>query len=94
MRRNSELLSCHDLASLFVKMVHTDKHLIFPLVYRLIKLTLILPVATATVKRAFLVMNIIKTCLQNKIGDEWLNNMIVFYIEQEMFAKIDEEIIL
>ncbi|KAH7663320.1 Ribonuclease H-like protein [Dioscorea alata] len=93
-RRNSDFSSCHDLASLAVKMVQTDKHLTFPLVYHLIELALILPVATATVERAFSAMNIIKTDLRNKIGDEWLNNMMVCYIEREMFAKIDEEIIL
>ncbi|KAJ0967581.1 hypothetical protein J5N97_024498 [Dioscorea zingiberensis] len=94
MRRSSDFSSCHDLASLAVKMVQTDKHLTFPLVYRLIELALILPVATATVERAFSAMNIIKTDLRNKIGDEWLNNMMVCYIEREIFAKIDEEIIL
>ncbi|KAH7661298.1 Ribonuclease H-like protein [Dioscorea alata] len=93
-RRNSDFLSCHDLASLVMKMVQTDKHLTFPLVYRLIELALILSVATTTVERGFSAMNIIKTDLQNKIGDEWLNNMMVCYIEREMFAKIDEEIIL
>ncbi|KAH7663595.1 Ribonuclease H-like protein [Dioscorea alata] len=93
-RRNSDFSSCHDVASLAVKMVQTDKHLTFPLVYRLIELALILPVATATVERAFSAMNIIKTDLRNKIGDEWLNNMMVCYIEREMFAKIDEETIL
>ncbi|KAH7688385.1 Ribonuclease H-like protein [Dioscorea alata] len=93
-RRNSDFSSCHDVASLAVKMVQTDKHLTFPLVYRLIELALILPVATATVERAFSAMNIIKTDLRNKIGNEWLNNMMVCYIEREMFAKIDEETIL
>ncbi|KAH7666078.1 Ribonuclease H-like protein [Dioscorea alata] len=84
----------HDLASLAVKMVQTDKHLTFSLVYRLIELALILPVATTIVERAFSAMNIIKIDLRNKIGDEWLNNMMVCYIEREMFAKIDEKIIL
>ncbi|XP_039138160.1 uncharacterized protein LOC120275602 [Dioscorea cayenensis subsp. rotundata] len=93
-RRNSDFSNCHDLASLAVKMVQFDKHLTFPLVYRLIELALILPVATATVERAFSAMNIIKTDLRNKICYEWLNNMMVCYIEQEMFAKIDEDIIL
>ncbi|KAL5684412.1 hypothetical protein ACJX0J_010797 [Zea mays] len=32
---------------------HTDRHVVFPLVYRLIELALILPIATATIERAF-----------------------------------------
>ncbi|KAH7676768.1 Ribonuclease H-like protein [Dioscorea alata] len=42
-RRNSNFSSCHDLASLAMKMVQTDKHLTFTLVYRLIELAAILP---------------------------------------------------
>jgi len=42
----------------------------YPLVYRLIELTLILPVATATVERIFSAMSIVKTDLRNKMGDE------------------------
>jgi hypothetical protein len=41
------------------------------LVYRLIELALILPVATATVERAFSAMKIIKTELRNKMGNCW-----------------------
>ena len=42
----------------------------YPLVYRLIELTLILPVATTTVERIFSAMSIVKTDLRNKMGDE------------------------
>ena len=50
--------------------------------------------ATTTVERAFSAMNIIKTELRNKIGDEWLSDMMVCYIERETFMRIDEEDIL
>ena len=63
MRGDPDFLSCHDLGNLAVKMVQTDRHTAFPLVYRLIELALILPVATTSVERAFSAMNIIKTDL-------------------------------
>ncbi|XP_037410385.1 uncharacterized protein LOC119273263 [Triticum dicoccoides] len=44
-----------DLAKL---MVETNKHITFPLVYHLLKLVLILPVATASVERCFSAMNV------------------------------------
>ncbi|KAL0458689.1 UNVERIFIED_CONTAM: hypothetical protein Slati_0496100 [Sesamum latifolium] len=94
MRRSSEFSDCCDLSSLAVKMVATRKHVIFPLVYRLIELALILPVATASVERAFSAMNIVKTKLRNKIGDEWLNDLMICYIERKIFADIDDEVIL
>jgi hypothetical protein len=59
-RRVEEFKSCYDLASLSKIMVQLERHIVFPLVYRLIKLALLLPVATATVERAFSAMKIIK----------------------------------
>ncbi|KAL6645706.1 hypothetical protein ACP70R_017314 [Stipagrostis hirtigluma subsp. patula] len=75
-------------------MVQTDRHEAFPLVYRLIELALILPVATATVERAFSAMNIIKTELRSKMGNEWLNHRMVCYIERGVFASIKDDDIL
>ena len=45
------------------------KNVSYPLVYSLVTLALILPVATAIVERAFSAMNIIKNRLRNRIGD-------------------------
>jgi hypothetical protein len=63
-------------------------------VYRLVELALILTVATATVERAFSTMNIIKTERKNKMGDEWMNNIMLCYIERDMFVDIQDEKIL
>ena len=51
-------------------------------------LALILLVATATVKRAFSIMNIIKNRLRNQIGDQWMNDCLVTYIEKDIFKTI------
>jgi hypothetical protein len=66
----------------------------FSLVYHLVELALILPVATATIERAFSAMNIIETKRRNKMGDEWMNNNMLCYIEQDMFVDIQGEKIL
>ena len=68
-RRLEEFKTCYDLASLSKTMVRLERHIVFPLVYRLIELALLLPVATATVERAFSAMKIIKTELRNKMTD-------------------------
>ena len=52
-RRSVEFRGCRDLARLAEKMVETGKGKTFSLVYRLIELTLILPVATASVQESF-----------------------------------------
>jgi hypothetical protein len=41
------------------------------------------------VERAFSSMNIIKTELRNKTGDEWLNHRMVCYIERNIFTSIE-----
>ncbi|KAH6770364.1 hypothetical protein C2S52_015167 [Perilla frutescens var. hirtella] len=51
-------------------------------------------VATASVERAFSAMKIVKTDLRNRMGDEWLNDSLVVYIEKEIFSTIDNEQIL
>ncbi|KQK16895.2 hypothetical protein BRADI_1g31303v3 [Brachypodium distachyon] len=73
-RRSEKFHGCSDISKLSQLMVETKKDKTFPLVYRLIELTLILPVATASVERIFSAMSIIKTDLRNKLSDGWLND--------------------
>jgi hypothetical protein len=61
MKRVEDFRDCLDIASLAKKMVELERHIMFPTVYRLIELAMLLPVATATVERAFSAMKIIKT---------------------------------
>ena len=82
------------MGSLAKKLVQTEKARVFYLVYRLIELALLLPVATASVERVFSAMNIIKTDLRNRMGDQWMNDLLMVYIEKEIFIPIDNEVIL
>ena len=49
------------------KIVKTKKNLIFPLVHMLIKLSLLLLVATGTMERVFSAMHIVKSRLRNRM---------------------------
>ena len=93
-RADPHLMNCNDLGHLAMKMVLSDMHTTFPLVYRLVELELILPVATATAERAFSSMNIIKTASRNKMGDDWMNHRMVCYIERDIFVTIEESKII
>ena len=57
-------------------------------------LTLILSVATTTIERVFSTMNIIKNRLRNQIGDQWMNDYLVTYIEKDMFKTMKCEEIM
>ncbi|KAK1363221.1 zinc finger MYM-type protein 1-like [Heracleum sosnowskyi] len=82
------------IAGLAKKMVETGKHLIHRLVYLLVKLAMLLPVATTGVERSFSSMNIVKTRLRNRIGDEWLNDILVTYVECDIFLTVKTEDVL
>jgi len=76
------------------RMVETRKHERYPLVYRLVKLVLVLPVAIATVERIFSGMKIVKTNLCNRIGDEFMNNCLICYVEKEETMKVTNNVVV
>ncbi|KAM7510458.1 hypothetical protein LguiB_009333 [Lonicera macranthoides] len=62
--------------------------------YLLLRLALTLLVATASVERAFSAMNIVKGPLRNRMGDQWLSDSLLVYIEKNVFACIDNETVM
>jgi len=77
------------IGDLCIKLVETRKHIAYLLVYLLLELSLILHVAIATAERAFSAMNIAKNRRRNRMGDEWLNNCLVTYIQRDTFVGIE-----
>lgn len=67
-------------------------HRKFNYVYLLISLALVLPIATASLERAFSAMKDGDVC--NKMGDQWLRDGLVIYIEKDVFGCIDNEAIM
>ena len=94
MRIDGRFFNVEDLVSLAKKMKETMKYRVFRMVYRLVELTLLLPVATTSVERVFSAMKVVKTDLRNRMRGEWLNDSLVVYIENEIFDSIDNELIL
>lgn len=70
-RSSHEFKDMRELGSISQKMVETKRNIVYPLVYRLIKLTLVLPVATTSVERVFSAMKIIKYRLDNRMVDKF-----------------------
>jgi len=69
-------------------MVQTKKHHSFALVYRLLELALLLPVATATVERSFSAMKYMKSDLRNRMGYENLSDNCIYYIEKDLIVNV------
>lgn len=72
-------------------MVQTNKHNTFHLVYQLLKLVLILPVATTSIERCFSSMNVLKKKLRNEMGDQFMSDCQICYVEKDMFSTFTNE---
>ena len=94
MRCNDDFLELEGIGDLARKMVETQKNVIYPLVYLLVKLVLTLPVVTATVERSSSAMKYVKNQLHNQMGDQQMNDCLVTYIESDLFDNIDNEAIM
>jgi hAT family C-terminal dimerisation region len=65
----TDFLEINNLVELSKKMVKTNRHNVYPLVYKLIKLSLLLPVATTSVEWIFSTMNLMKIDIKNSMGE-------------------------
>ena len=72
----------------------SGKSKIYFLIDRLICFVLTLPVSTATTKRAFSVMKLLKTRLRNRMEDELLADNMKVYIENEIVGNFTIEMIM
>ena len=69
MRKDENFKGLNNIVDLSVKLVETKRHIVHDVVHSILKLVLLLPVATATVERAFSTMNLVKHKLRNRMGD-------------------------
>ena len=75
-------------------MIELKKDVLYPLFYMLVTSALILQVARVTVERKFSVMNIIKNWSHNRMGDQWINDCLVTYVDKDIFKTIECEEIM
>ncbi|XP_021830895.1 uncharacterized protein LOC110770982 [Prunus avium] len=94
MRTMTDFSQLKGIGSLARKLVEKGLHRTYNYVYLLLTLALTLPVATASVERAFSAMNIVKGPLRNRMGDQWLSDSLLVYIEKYVFACIDNETVM
>ncbi|XP_015969634.1 uncharacterized protein LOC107493071 [Arachis duranensis] len=90
-RDNYKFFSVNKLCQRLTK---TANSLTYPLIDRLIRLVLTLPVSTATTERSFSAMNIVKNRLRNKMKDEFLANCLLIYIEKKIAERFDTDSII
>jgi hypothetical protein len=64
------------------------------MVYMLLKMALVLPVATTSMERVFSAMKFVKSQWCDKMSDQWLNDPLVNFTERNVLEAINNDIIL
>jgi hypothetical protein len=77
MRRDERFRKVKNLVELSIMLVQTKKIIKHDIVYKIFKLVLVLPVAIATVEKAFSSMNYVKNKLMNRMRDQYLNDCLL-----------------
>ena len=94
MRNDENFKNLKSLVELSMMIVKRDMVYRYGIVYKLLKLVLVLPVATASVEMIFSAMNTIKNKLRSKMGQNFLNNCLTTFIEREFFLQAKDEDII
>ncbi|XP_060210263.1 uncharacterized protein LOC132637142 [Lycium barbarum] len=82
------------LCDLSKRLVQTKKHSNYPFVFLLVKLSLLLPVATASVERTFSAMKFIKNDLRSRMNESYFSGCLVPYVEKDVFNRISNDVII
>jgi len=91
MRNDDRFSGLENLVDLSVKLVEINRHNVYDLVYLFLKMVLLLPVATASVERAFSGMDFVKTKQRNKMSDTLLDDCLVTFMERDILKDVDED---
>jgi hypothetical protein len=91
MRQKDSFKGLDNIVDLSVKLVETKRHKVYDMVYELLKLVLLLLVATASVERVFSAMVFVKIKLRNKMRDSLLDDCLITFIERDIFFEVDED---
>jgi hypothetical protein len=57
-------------------------------------IVLVLPLATASVERCFSAMKTVKTLSRNRIGNKFMNDCIICFVEPAFLATIPDKVII
>ncbi|GJY32662.1 zinc finger MYM-type protein 1-like protein [Tanacetum coccineum] len=83
-----KLKNVTSLSQLCKGLQETEKSKTYPLIDRLIRLILTLPVSTATSERAFSKMKLVKTRLRSTMSDGFLKSSMILSVEREILCTL------
>lgn len=75
-------------------MTDSGLHDIFHVVYHLIRLALILPVATASTEMCLYAMETVKNISRARNGGQFMNDYLIYYVEMGALETITNEVVI
>ncbi|RLM70279.1 hypothetical protein C2845_PM17G12990 [Panicum miliaceum] len=94
MREDERFRDVKSFVELSVMLVETKKSLRHPIVYKLLKLVLVLPVATASVEKVFSAMDLVMKKLRNRVGEQLLYDCLITFVEREVFMQVKADALI
>lgn len=82
-----------DFLALFKNRLSVNRTL-FPLVYQLLGLVLVLPATNATSERSFSALKRLKTAMRNSMGQERMNHLILLHVHKAKTDSLDAQKII
>ena len=89
-----EFKKLNSLSKLCQWLVRIGNSEYYKLVYRMVRLVLILPVSTTTTERAFSAMKVVKNNLRNKMKNDFLMDSLMLYIENDIISTFSLDSII
>jgi len=93
-RQDSNLKTLSTMQKLCTCLATTKKSEVYYLIDRLLRLIMTFLVSTATTKKSFFAMKIIKNKLRNKMEAEFLASTMIIYIERDIATNFSSDSII
>ena len=93
-RQDSNLKTLSTMQKLCTCLATTKKSEVYYLIDRLLRLLMTFLVSTATTKKSFFAMKIIKNKLRNKMEAEFLASTMIIYIERDIATNFSSDSII
>jgi hypothetical protein len=67
--------------------LHATNRDLYPAIYSIISILVTMPVSSATSKRSFSAIRLVKSYLRSTIGNEWLSNLSLMHVYTYMYKS-------
>ena len=93
-RSDARFREMNAVSDLSVKMVETGKNTVYPLVYLLLKLALILPGTPATAKTASSALKFIDGTMMKELCNQWIGDCLLLFLERDIFERVTNDVVI